>query len=412
MSPLQAHLRDIPLPLWIGLAAALLLGAVVAACETQRTPPAKEISTPPALLLTPVAYAALPGWGEDSLSDALPALRRSCERLERLPDDRAIGPEALAGTAADWRAPCQALTRVPPADDGALRDYLESWFRPYLASDSGAETGLFTGYYEAELRGAFARGGPYQTPLHRAPEDLVKVDPAEMGEDWPEDVTAARRVGGELEPYPSRAAIEEGALEGRDLELLWVDDPVDVFFLHVQGSGRVALPDGSAVRVGFAGANGHPFFAIGRALIDEGVLTRENVTAQAVRDWLRAHPEEGAELMRRNDRYIFFRLIEGEGPIGAAGVPLTPGRSLAVDPAFLAYGLPLWLDTTWPGTDDPLRRLMVAQDTGSAIKGPVRGDLYWGSGEPALEQAGRMKQPGRYFILLPESVAERRETTS
>ena len=411
MSPLHAQLRDIPRPLWIGIAAALLLAVAVAACAVQRDSPEDEARAPK-LLLTPVTFSELPDWRRDDAAAALPALRRSCARFERLPEDRAIGPDGLGGTAADWRGPCLALDQVQAGSDTSLRAWLETWFRPYLASDNGEESGLFTGYYEAELRGSLSRGGPYQTPLYTAPADLVKVEPAEMGGAWPEEVTAARRTAGGLEPYPDRAAIEDGALAGRGLELLWVDDPVDAFFLHVQGSGRVALPDGSAVRVGFAGANGHPFYAVGRALIDEGVLTRENVTAQAVRDWLKANPREGAEVMRRNDRYIFFRLIEGEGPIGAAGVPLTAGRSLAVDPAFLAYGLPLWLDTTWPDSGEPLRRLMVAQDTGSAIKGPVRGDLFWGSGEPALEKAGGMKQQGRYFILLPKGVAERRDATS
>ncbi|MEX0921380.1 MAG: MltA domain-containing protein [Rhodovibrionaceae bacterium] len=412
MRPLLATLRSHPKALWIGIAALLLLGAAVAACEMVSAPPPEPPARQAELLLTPARFADLPGWRDDAVSAALPALQQSCARFERLPDEREVGPGALAGTAADWRAPCQALEMVLPGNDSALRGYLESWFRPYLASNGGETQGLFTGYYETELRGSMTRGGPYQTPLYRAPEDLVKVDPAAMPADWPAEVAAARQGEGGLQPYPVRAEIEEGALAGRNLELIWIDDPVDVFFLHVQGSGRVTLPDGSAVRVGFAGSNGHPFYAIGRALIDEGVLTRENVTAQAVRDWLRAHPEDGKALMRRNERYIFFRLIEGAGPIGAAGVPLTAGRSLAVDPAFLAYGLPLWLDTTWPGTDDPLRRLMVAQDTGSAIKGPVRGDFYWGSGEPALEQAGRMKQPGRYFLLLPKSVAERRDRTS
>lgn len=411
LATLKRVFDKLPKPLWIGLAAVFLFGVIVAACEMKRTPPAEQAAAPE-LLLTPVGFSDLPGWREDDLGAALPALRRSCERFDRLPDGREIGPQALAGTAADWRAPCQALELVLPGDDASLRGYLETWFRPYLASDKGEETGLFTGYYETELRGSMTQSGAYRTPLYRMPEDLQKVDPAAMGADWPEEVSAARQGGDGLEPYPSRAEIDDGALSGRNLELLWIDDPVDVFFLHIQGSGRVILPDGSAVRVGFAGSNGHPFYAIGRAMIEDGTLTRENVTAQAVRDWLRANPAEGRALMRRNGRYIFFRLIEGEGPIGAAGVPLTAGRSLAVDPAFLAYGLPLWLDTTWPGTGDPLQRLMVAQDTGSAIKGPVRGDFYWGSGEPALEQAGRMKQPGRYFILLPESVAARREKTS
>jgi len=172
------------------------------------------------------------------------------------------------------------------------------------------------------------------------------------------------------------------------------------------------LPDGRALRVGFAGSNGRPFYAIGRALIDEGVVSRERASMQAIRDWMRANPARANEIMHRNERFIFFRLIEGEGPIGAQGVPLTPARSLAVDPAFLPLGVPLWLDTTWPASEKPLRRLMVAQDTGSAIKGPVRGDFFWGSGEPALEQAGRMKQTGRYWLLLPKPVAERRARAS
>lgn len=410
LTSLQRSLNRLPKPLWLGLGVAVLLGVVVAACEMTRKPPLEEAAEPQ-LLLTPVAYSDLPGWREDDTAAALPALRRSCERFQRLPDDREIGPDGLAGTAADWRAPCRALGGALSGNDTAARAYLETWFRPFLASDRGEETGLFTGYYETELRGSLTRGGPYQTPLLRAPDDLIKVDPAEMEDGWPEKVTAARREGGALAPYPTRGEIEDAPAAPEDV-LLWIDDPVDAFFLHVQGSGRVILPDGSAQRVGFAGANGHPFYAIGRALIDEGVLTREDVSAQAVRDWLRAHPAEGRALMRRNDRYIFFRFIEGAGPIGAAGVPLTAGRSLAVDPAFLPYGPPLWLDTTWPGTDDPLRRLMVAQDTGSAITGPVRGDFFWGSGEPALEQAGRMKQRGRYYLLLPESVAARRATTS
>lgn len=409
-SALERGLKTLPKPLWIGLAAALLLGAAVAACEMKQAPPAEHAGQP-SLLLTPASFSELPGWRDDETSAALPALRRSCERFARLPDDREVGPQGLAGTTADWRAPCAALSSVEPGNDSSMRAYLETWFRPYLASDRGEESGLFTGYYETELRGALTHGGPYQTPLLRAPDDLIKVDPSEMPGDWPENVTAARRVDGALQPYPVRGAIEDAPADPEDV-LLWIDDPVDAFFLHVQGSGRVALPDGSTVRVGFAGANGHPFYAIGRALIAEGVLSRENVSAQAVRDWLRANPVEGRALMRRNDRYIFFRFIEGDGPIGAAGVPLTAGRSLAVDPSFLPYGPPLWLDTTWPGTAAPLRRLMVAQDTGSAIQGPVRGDFFWGSGEPALEQAGRMKQPGRYYLLLPEPVAERRDSTS
>ncbi|MDX1402466.1 MAG: MltA domain-containing protein, partial [Kiloniellales bacterium] len=170
---------------------------------------------------------------------------------------------------------------------------------------------------------------------------------------------------------------------------------------------RVKLPDGSYVRVGFAGSNGRPFTAIGRYLLDEGLVSGEEASAQGIRAWLKANPEKAREVMNLNARYIFFREIDGDGPIGAFSVPLTAGRSLAVDPAFLPLGVPLFLDTTWPVRNDPLRRLVVAQDTGSAIKGPVRGDLFWGFGEEALEVAGRMKQRGRYYLLLPRAVGER-----
>jgi len=386
--------------LGIGLWLVVLLG--IAGCEQpQRSPPPPP---PPqgvaeGLVLTVRDFAALPGWGEDRLSEALPALRRSCKALTKPPPDKPVGPDGQAGTVADWRIPCQAVDRVPDGDDAGLRAALTAHFVAFQVTDGAEASGLFTGYYEAELKGSLTPAQGYDWPLYRRPDDLVSVDPK-------------RSEDGKLAPYHSRAQIDAGALAGRDLELLWVDDPVDAFFLHVQGSGRVTLPDGSARRVGFAGSNGLPFYAIGRALIDEGKVERDKMSMQAIRDWLRANPDQAKEIMERNERYIFFRLIEGEGPVGAQGVALTAGRSLAVDPRHLPLGAPLWLDTTWPASDRPLRRLVVAQDTGSAIKGVLRGDLFWGFGEAALEQAGRMKQTGTYYLLLPKSVAERRRTTS
>ena len=384
--------------LGIGLWLVVLLG--IAGCEQpQRSPPPPPQGVAEGLVLTARDFAALPGWGEDRLSEALPALRRSCKALTKPPPDKPVGPDGLAGTVADWRIPCQAVDRVPDGDDAGLRAALTAHFVAFQVTDGAEASGLFTGYYEAELKGSLTPAQGYDWPLYRRPDDLVSVDPK-------------RSEDGKLAPYHSRAQIDAGALAGRDLELLWVDDPVDAFFLHVQGSGRVTLPDGSARRVGFAGSNGLPFYAIGRALIDEGKVERDKMSMQAIRDWLRANPDQAKEIMERNERYIFFRLIEGEGPVGAQGVALTAGRSLAVDPRHLPLGAPLWLDTTWPASDRPLRRLVVAQDTGSAIKGVLRGDLFWGFGEAALEQAGRMKQTGTYYLLLPKSVAERRRTTS
>jgi membrane-bound lytic murein transglycosylase A len=220
---------------------------------------------------------------------------------------------------------------------------------------------------------------------------------------------AGKVVDGSLVPYPDRREIEAGALSGRKLEIVWVDDPVGAFFLHVQGSGRVRLADGGELRLGYAAQNGHPYTAIGRELIDRGELRSEDVSLQTIRAWLEAHPGQARELMERNASYVFFQQVKGEGPLGAQGVPLTPGRSLAVDLNFVPLGVPLWLVAGAPSPlegepDRKLRRLVVTQDTGGAIRGPIRGDVFWGFGEEAEAIAGRMKHRGRYWMLLPKTL--------
>ncbi len=378
--------------------------------EEAKVPETAE--TPLRLILTETTFDALPGWAEDSIAEALPALRRSCTRLLGRPADRPVGPDTIGGTVADWRPACKALAGPQAADEAALRNLLTDQFRAFQVAGPESDQGKFTGYYEAELRGALFPGAAYQVPLFILPTDLVRVDLGRFRADLEGKEIFGRVEDGRLVPYHNRAEIDDGVLSGRNLELLWVDDPVDAFFLHIQGSGQVSLPDGRRLRVGFAGSNGLPFVGIGRVLLDEGKVPPDQASMQGIRDWLRANPEEGRLMMQRNARYIFFRKIEGDGPVGAQGVALTAGRSLAVDPAFLPLGAPLWLDTTWPGGKRPLRRLVVAQDTGSAIKGPVRGDFFWGTGEAALEHAGRMNQPGRYYLLLPKAVAERRGGSS
>lgn len=387
-----------------------LLFAVVAvflaACE--KKPP---VEMPDRLLLIPTTFQDVPGWREDKLSEVVPALTRSCGRLIGQADTRPIGDGGVAGTVADWRQACAAVGALPAGDDTAARAALEAWFAPFKAANNAHEDGLFTGYYEAELRGALAPDDTFRVPLYGKPPNLISAKLSAFRPDLSGQVFG-RVEGDRLVPYFTRKEIEQGAIAGQNLELLWSDDPVDVFFLHVQGSGRVTLPDGTVRRLGFAASNGQTFYPIGRALLDEGKVSRDNASMQAMRAWLRANPQEGAEIMRRNDRYIFFRWIDGDGPIGSQGVALTPGRSLAVDPAYLPLGVPVFLDTTWPASQRPLRRLLVAQDTGSAIKGPLRGDFFWGAGEAALAEAGRMRQTGRVYILLPKPVAERRKTTS
>ncbi len=395
-----------------------LLVLLLAACGPAQPP---ALATP-TLLLERSGFDALPGWAEDRTAEALPALLRSCRRITAQPAARPVGPDGIGGTVADWQAPCAAAAALASGDDGAARSFFAAWFVPYAAIrvDPDGETadGLFTGYYEAELDGARAPDAAHATPLYRRPPDLVTVDLGDFRADWKGESLVGRVVESRLKPYHDRAAIDAGALAGQGAELIWVADPVDAFFLHIQGSGRVRLADGGIIRVGFAASNGLPFHGIARDLIDMGVLPKDDASMQAVRSWLRANPVEAQALMQKNPRYIFFREIDGpdataDGPIGAQGVPLTPRRSLAVDTGLLPLGAPVWLDTTWPpGSPEagaPLRRLMVAQDTGGAIKGPVRGDFFWGTGEPALAVAGGMKQRGRYWLLLPKTVAERRD---
>jgi membrane-bound lytic murein transglycosylase A len=319
-----------------------------------------------------------------------------------LPDDAAVGPVPLKSTAGGWRGPCARAADVPPGDDAAARRFFESEFTPYLAGNNNDVQGLFTGYYEPELRGALRRGGPYQTPILKRPSDLVMVDLGRFRPAWRGERIAGRVVHGDLVPFPTRAEIERGTLDTARLAIVWVDDPVDAFFLQVQGSGRVKLPGGSTVRLGYDGENGQPYVAIGKVLIDRGQLAPDAVSLQSIRAWIKAHPHDGAALMDENPSYVFFRVLPGGGPLGSEGVILTPGRSLAVDDRFIPLGAPLYLDAA--DKTGPVRRLVVAQDTGGAISGPVRGDVFWGFGHEAEALAGVMRATGRYYVLLPTSI--------
>ena len=337
--------------------------------------------------LEPVAFAQLQGWADDRLAAVIPAFLKSCSRFLTLPD--VVPLDARPGVAdygpvGAWRELCGAAAALPPEDDAASRRFLETSFAPLSVADYGASQGLFTGYYEIELNGSRRRQGRYQTPIYRRP--------SEPG--------AASRL--------SRAEIEDGALAGRGLELLWVDDPIDAFFLEIQGSGRVRLRNGATVRVGYDGQNGQPYVPIGRLLVERGVIPRSEATMITIRDWMNQHPEAGAALRRENPSYVFFREQAGDGPIGAEEVVLTAERSLAVDRAYIALGVPIWVEADERfASATPVRRLVVAQDTGGAIKGPVRGDLFWGTGTAAAWRAGVMNAYGRYYLLLPRRLARR-----
>lgn len=372
--------------------AALLLCAFAAACAP--TPPAEETAA-----FSPASFADLPGWAGDDHAAALAAFRVSCPALSK----RGAG-EGFGG-AAVWADICSKADAAGE-EPAAARAFFEANFVPVrvTAAETGKADGLFTGYYEPELNGARKRNARHSVPIYVRPPELVTVDLGRFLDDLKGKRVSGRVVEGRLVPFADRAAIERGALRGRDLELVWVDSAADAFFLHIQGSGRIRLSDGSVLRVGYADTNGHVYTAIGRALIENGAIPREEMSMQAIRAWLAAHPAEGAELMRSNRSFVFFRELTGPGPIGALGVALTPGRSLAVDRALMPMGVPVWLDTVLPDSAaTPFRRLMAAQDTGGAIRGAVRGDVFWGPGDEAADRAGRMKSPGRYWFLRPRA---------
>ncbi|MEZ5815326.1 MAG: murein transglycosylase A [Alphaproteobacteria bacterium] len=354
---------------------------------------------PPELTLKQVEFSDLPGWAADDLKTFVPAFSKSCQRILKAQPDEQFGSLKQAGTYGDWQPVCRSFPNVAPQ---SLKAFFESRFTPYQVLADNDSEGLFTGYYEASLKGSRMRGGPYQTPLYARADDLVMVQLGEFREDLKGRRIAGRVVDGKLVPYESREEIVSGNWPHNDKVLVWVDDLVDAFFVQIQGSGVVELDDASTIRIGYAGQNGHVYYAIGRELIKRGALTKENVSMQAIRDWLTANPNEADEIMNTNASYVFFKELEGEGPLGGEGVALTAGRSLAVDHSLLSYGLPLWADIEAPieGTQN-IRRLMVAQDTGGAIRGPVRGDVFWGYGTRAEALAGPMKSKGRYWVLLP-----------
>ncbi len=373
-----------------------LLLIFVVSCAEQ---PKEDVQPP--LVLRAASFSELPGWGGDDLAKAVPAWRLSCARILKRPADAVFGPIEQAGTYGNWQSVCRDFLTLQ--DQSQLKAFFEQRFNVYQVLAGEEPEGLFTGYYEASLRGSLSRQGPYRYPLHARPDDLVMVDLGEFREELKGQRIAGRVMGGNLKPYESRAEIVAGRWPHNDKVLVWVDDAVDAFFVQIQGSGVVELAAGGVMRIGYAGQNGHPYYAIGRELIARGHLAKEDVSMQAIREWLAANPDEADEIMNTNKSYVFFQQSDKPGAIGGEGVVLTAGRSLAVDRSELPYGLPLWVDIEAPAPDaQPLRRLMIAQDTGGAIRGPVRGDVFWGFGERAEALAGPMKAKGRYWALLPK----------
>jgi len=359
------------------------------------------------------AFAELPGWQGSDPRRALTAFQKSCRQRLTKRSGAAVTPQDVGGRVEDWRRVCKQALALEASSPSQARSFFESGFIPVAVRDRNERAGLFTGYYEPEIAAAREKSASYTIPIYRRPKDLVSVDLGEFREDLTGRRIAGRIENGRLRPYATRAEIENGALAGRGLEIAWAADPVALFFLQIQGSGRLRLRDGEILRLGFAGRNGHAYTSLGRRMLERGLLAEDAVSKPAIAEWLRAHPERARRLMRENAAYVFFRVLQEDGPVGAQAVALTPGRSLAVDTRHIPLGAPVWLSARRPDPEAPesaslpLRRLVIAQDTGSAITGAVRGDVFWGAGERAEAVAGHMAHRGRYWLLLPRELADR-----
>lgn len=329
--------------------------------------------------MVPISFNEIAGWTDDKQDEALAAFRRSCPKLTTSPESKILtdgGQKTV--TPGEWKQICDNAAAVKDGDTRAARRFFEENFRPVVVQTRGN----FTGYFEPDLRGSRAPSRLFTVPVYRRPPDLKE------------------------QPYYTRAEIEQGALKGKGLEIAWVQDPIALFEVQVQGSGRIHLAEGGTLSLGFDGSNNRPYTALAGVLAEMGVMRRDEATWPAIRDWLKRNPQQGREVMRKNERYIFFKDTRTGGAIGAEGVPLTAQRSLAVDTAFTPYGTPIWIDTVRPvarkpGANEGYRRLLIAQDAGAAIQGPARGDVFFGNGAQAADWAGRMVSDGRAIVLVP-----------
>ena len=372
----------------------LTVGILLAACQTKITPPPtiSHVEMPPVAvpMFMPSSWAALPDWGSLDLTPSWVALQQSCHALRYK---------------TKWLAVCAAAEKVDASDTVAQRTFYETWFTPYrIINPDGSDHGLITGYYEPLLKGSRQRTDRFHYPIYGVPEDMLEVDLSDAYPQLKGLRLRGRLQGKKVVPYFSRAEIDGGVdiLKGR--ELFWVENAVELFFLQIQGSGRIELEDGTRVKIGYAEQNGQPYISIGKKLIEMGELQPEEASMQTIKNWADKNPERLFALLGQNPSYVFFRELPDtlSAPLGAMGVPLTNEYSLAVDPHTIPLGVPVFLSTTLPNTAEPLNRLMFAQDTGGAIRGAVRADFFWGFGELAAMQAGRMKQSGRMWVLFPK----------
>lgn len=360
-----------------------------------------------------VDFKHLPGWNKAPLSKSLLAFQTSCRAFLKQNPNQVVGSDVIELYAKDWQPACRAALAIDDAQPKQrVKKFFQKWFAPVEFYEGKPVKGLFTGYYMPLIKGSYTRSAEFHVPLYEVPTDLVTLDLGLFVPHLKNRKIVGRLEGSNVVPYYTREQINKGAIRHKAKVLLWINSPIDRLFLEIQGSGVVALDDGSKLFIGYDGQNGAPYTAIAGVLIKKGVMTKDNASMQGIKRYLEAHPKEMDQVINQNQSFVFFRKLKLDGALGSQGVVLTPGYSLAIDRQWIPMGAPLWLSTSRPDSANPerskpMQRLMVAQDTGGAIKGKVRGDVFWGGGDKATLVAGHMKNEGHYWLLLPRHTVSR-----
>lgn len=365
----------------------------LASCGEKKEPAQPEEK--PAFQLQKASFSDLSGWKKDNINQAVEAFKKSCRKILQEKNDYMSNAQARIPVK-DYQDVCQKLTKVSPKD---YRKFLETNFTPYLVTYENSSEGKFTSYYEAEIHASKTPSEEYKYPVYGRPDDLIEINLQDFDPELPRRRLVGRVENKKFVPYFTRAEIEKNKINAP--VVLWGNDHVDIYVMQIQGSAVAVLDDGSRIRIGYAETNGRKFQGIGSILLQKGLLAPGKASMDKIKKWLKENYPAAAEHMNENERFVFHRLVDAEGPLGAHGVPLTAGRSLAVDRQYIPLGALLWLETTGPDKKE-IKKLVVAQDIGGAIKGAVRGDYFWGSGgDEILELAGKMHSKGQYYIFVP-----------
>jgi membrane-bound lytic murein transglycosylase A len=360
----------------------------------------------PSVSFNKVSFSQLPHWKQEDLTNAFLAFKHSCTEILKRNPYIALNHIMQSGTVETSQMICNAAIKINQPNPINTKEFFETWFQPYSVKSNLTNDHLFTGYYIPLLHANLKKDHKYTIPIYGLPRDLIKINLSSFNNHLPNKTLIGKLQKDHLIPYPDRTAISHGIIINSAPILAWADNPMDVFFAQIQGSMFIELPNKQKLLLGYAGTNGHPYTAIGKVLLEKNILKKDEISMQSIRAWFEKNPDQLSPILNCNASYIFFKWLTIQEPIGTEGVPLTPGRSLAVDTHYISLGTPIWLSTSIPSNNDnklePFQHLLIAQDTGGAIKGAVRGDIYWGTGEEAAFLAGHMQSTGQYWILLPK----------